>query len=82
MSITPLSTIPILQFINTVKSADAGKQREIRMDIESAKTLAFTLGMVMARLEGDMEQQISKIMSEKSTSTEILSVKLDGGNNW
>lgn len=82
MSITPLSTIPILHFINQVKSADLSKQREIRIDIDTARQLALTLGMVMSRLEGDMELQIQKILSEKSINQDEITVKLDGGTGW
>lgn len=82
MSVTPISTIPVLQFINQVKSADLSKQREIRMDIDTARQLALTLGMVMSRLEGEMELQIQKLLSERSTTQDIVTVKLDGGSGW
>jgi len=82
LSVTPISTIPVLQFINQVKSADLSKQREIRMDIDTARQLALTLGMVMSRLEGEMELQIQKLLSERSTTQDIVTVKLDGGSGW
>ncbi len=82
MSITPTNTLPIQQFINQVKSADSGKQKEIRMDIETAKQLALTLGVIMGRLEGSMEEQIAKLMSEKKDPAEVISIKLDGGTGW
>ena len=82
MSVIPLSTIPILQFINQVKSADLSKQREIRIDIDTARQLALTLGMVMSRLEGDMELHIQKLLSEKSIGQDEITVKLDGGPGW
>ena len=71
-----------MQFINQVKSADLSKQREIRMDIDTARQLALTLGMVMSRLEGEMELQIQKLLSERSTTQDIVTVKLDGGSGW
>jgi len=82
MSITPTNTVSIQQFINQVKSADSSKQKEIRLDIETAKQLAFTLGIVMSRLEGSMEESISKMLSEKKESSEVITVKLDGGTGW
>lgn len=82
MSVTPISTIPILTFINQVKSADLSKQREVRIDIDSARQLALTLGLVMTRLEGDMEVQIQKILADKSTGQDVVTVKLDGGSSW
>lgn len=80
--IPPLNTIPIQQFINQVKSAESSKQREVRLDIDSAKQLALTLGIVMSRLTTDMETIIDKILSEKKDDSEVITVKLDGGSGW
>lgn len=80
--IPPLNTIPVQQFINQVKSAEASKQREVRLDIDSAKQLALTLGIVMSRLTSDMESIIDKILSEKKDDSEVITVKLDGGSGW
>jgi hypothetical protein len=40
----PLNTAPIQQFISQVKGADAGHAKEIKLNIQQAKSLAFTLG--------------------------------------
>ena len=48
----PINTLPIQQFISSVKSADASNAREVKLDTQSAKRLAFTLGEVLARLNG------------------------------
>jgi len=74
-----LNTIPIQQYLQQVKTADASKQREVRLTIEQAKGLAFTLGIVMSRLEGDLEQFVK---ANKGSSEEIIEVKLDGGGGW
>ena len=79
MSIEPLNTAPIQQFLQQVKSADASKAKEIRMPIEQCKNLAFTLGIVMARLNGDLEKLVSE---NKSSSNEIIEIKMDSGPNW
>lgn len=76
----PINTAPIQQFISQVKSADAGRQREIRLDIQQAKTLAFTLGIVMTRLNGDLEKIL--MQSQTNTSEEIIQISMDGGSNW
>lgn len=75
----PLNTAPIQQFISQVKAADASKQREIRLDIQNAKRLAFTLGEVMTRLNGDLEALLAKNISGEN---EVIEVKLDGGSGW
>lgn len=79
MSIEPINTVPITAFIQQVKAADSSNQKEIRLSISDAKNLAFTLGIVMARLNGDLE----KFVKENSkTSDEIISVKIDSGVGW
>lgn len=79
MSTEPLNTIPIQQFIQQVKSADAGNQKEVRIDLATAKSLAYTLGIVMSRLEGDLEKLVS---SNKSGSEEVITIKMDAGSGW
>ena len=60
MSIEPLNTSSIQQFIQQVKSAESSRARELRIDINQAKNLAFTLGIVMARLNGDLEKFVKE----------------------
>ena len=74
----PLITAPIQNFINTVKGADASQAKEVKLTMEQAKGLAFTLGIVMARLQGDME----KFVKENASKEEAVEVQMDGGNNW
>ena len=73
-----LNTIPIQQFIQTVKSADQSQARNVNIDIATAKNLAFTLGIVMSRLEGDLE----KFVAESTKSDEVIEVNVDGGAGW
>lgn len=70
--------LPIQQFINAVKGADASKQREIKLDIQTAKRLAFTLGEVMTRMNGDLEALLLK----KAEKDDVVQVQLDGGSDW
>jgi len=74
----PLNTISIQQFMSQVKSADMSNAREVRLNMQQAKNLAYTLGIVMSRLEGDLE----KLIKENSTSNETVEVRLDGGSDW
>jgi hypothetical protein len=73
----PLNTVPIQQFIKQVKSADASRAKEVKLEISQAKNLAFTLGIVMSRLNGDLEKLLAKNPEE-----EAIEVRLDGGNTW
>jgi len=75
----PLNTAPIQQFIQQVRSADAGKAKEVKLDLQQAKRLAFCLGETMSRLEGDLEEILAK---QSSGSDDIIEVKMDGGSHW
>ena len=75
----PLNTIPIQQFISQTKSADASKQKEVKLTLDQAKRLAFTLGEVMTRLNGDLEQIIAK---KASGADEVITINMDGGAKW
>ena len=56
MSTDPINTGPIQQFIKQTQAADKSNAKEIRLDIATAKNLSYTLGIVMARLNGDLEK--------------------------
>ena len=75
----PLNTAPIQQFIQQVRSADAGKAKEVKLDLQQAKRLAFCLGETMSRLEGDLEKILSR---QSSGSDDVIEVKMDGGSHW
>jgi hypothetical protein len=76
----PLNTLPLIQYLQQVKQADTSRAQEIRIPIDRAKALAYTLGMVMSRLEGDLEKYV-KEYSEREDA-EVVQVQLDGGANW
>lgn len=80
MSIEPVNTVPLQQFIQQVKSAENSRAKEVRLDITQAKNLAFTLGIVMSRLHGDLEQLVAQ--SNQSASNEVINIQLDGGAGW
>ena len=75
----PLNTAPIQQFISQVKSADASQAKDVKLNIQQAKRLAFTLGEVMSRLNGDLEQILAR---KNSGNDEVINVTMDGGTGW
>ena len=75
----PLSTVAIQQFIQQVKAADNSHAKEVKLDLLTAKNLAYALGIVMTRLNGDLEKLLT---SQARGDNEVIEVKLDGGNNW
>lgn len=78
MSIEPINTVPIQQFIKQVQSAEASKAKEIRLDIATAKNLAFTLGIVMSRMSGDLEKFVKE--NANGSSDQTIEIKFDQGN--
>ena len=72
----PINTFPIQQFIQQVRSAELSQQKEIKLDIKTAKTLAFCLGEVSAKLLEDYDTMLKQL--QQSQGSEIT-VKMDGG---
>ena len=75
MSVEPLNTAPIQQFIQQTRAADNSRAKEVKLSIDQAKTLAYTLGMVMTRLEGDLEKLVAE---SRSSTADTIEIKLDG----
>lgn len=72
----PINTIPLQQFIQQVKAADLSQQREIKLDIKTAKALAYCLAEINARLLTDYDQLLNKVMQ---STGQAVSVQMDGG---
>jgi len=70
--------MPIQQLIQMVKVAEQSRAKEVRLDINQAKTLAFTLGEVMARLHGDLEAVLDKKI-EKLNQDQVIEINMDSG---
>lgn len=77
MSSNPINTVPVQQFIQQVKAAEQGQQREIRLDIKTAKVLALTLGEITSRLTQDYEELFYKL--RQSADNQVINVTMDGG---
>jgi hypothetical protein len=77
MPFEPVNTVPLQQFIQQVKSAENSRAKEIKLDIAQAKNLAFTLGIVMSRLHGDLEKLVLENKQES-----VIEVQLDGGSGF
>ena len=70
--------MPIQQLIQMVKVAEQSKAKEVRLDINQAKTLAFTLGEVMTRLHGDLEKILDEKI-EKLNQEQVIEINMDSG---
>jgi len=73
---SPINTVPIQQFIQQVKAADITQQREIKLDIKTAKALAYCLGEVSAKLLEDYDTIFRRL---ESSSGGAVTVQMDGG---
>lgn len=78
-TVDPINTIPLQQFIQQVKSADASRSKDIRIPIDQAKNLAFTLGIVMSRLQGDLEKLV---VDSKNNNEEVIEVNIGGSSTF
>jgi len=79
MSIEPLNTQPLQQLIAIVKQADASRAKEVKIPIDQAKNIAFTLGIVMARMNGDLE----KFVKENRGGAEDITIQLGSSSaDW
>lgn len=74
----PINTIPIQQFIQQVKTAELSNQREIKLDIKTAKILALSIAEISSRLIQDYEQILSNVNT--NIQNEPITVQMDGGN--
>jgi hypothetical protein len=72
-----INTLPLQQFIQQVKAAELNQQKEIRIDIKTAKNLALTLGELTSKLLEDYDKILSEL--KQSQGTGDITVRMDGG---
>ena len=75
----PLNTSSIQNFIQMVKSAEGSNAKEVRLPMSQAKNLAFTLGITMSRLHGDLEKFVKE---NNKGNDEVIEVNMDVGGKW
>lgn len=73
----PINTLPISAFLSTLKAAELSQQREIKLDIQTARVLAICLGEVTARLAEDYDTIFQKL---SSSLMQDVTIKFDGGS--
>ena len=75
----PLNTASLQRFIEQVKGADLGNQKEVRIDINTAKHITYTLATVLASLAGDYEALMTHNKQKEAGKEETVNVQVDGG---
>lgn len=79
MQTEPLNTIPLQQFIQRVRSADRSNAKDVKLTMQEAKDLAFTVGIVMSRLEGDLERYVKEA---GDGANEVINVEVGSKPGW
>lgn len=73
----PINTVPLQQFIQQVKAAELANQKELRIDIKSAKLLALAIAEVSAKLIEDMDELMLRLQQANNGD---ITIRMDGGN--
>lgn len=72
----PINTVPLQQFIQQVKAAELSQQKEVKLDMKSAKLLALAIGEVTAKLIEDMDELMTRL---QQNSNGDITIRMDGG---
>jgi hypothetical protein len=72
-----INLTPITQFIQLLRAAELGQQREIKMQIQQARLLNLALAEIMDKINTDYESMYNSL--KKSVDNEVVSVTMDGG---
>lgn len=75
-----INTSSISAFIKRVQSAELQNEKEVRLNIKDAKILTYTLGLVMTRLTGKLEELY--VSKKTDNSEEVIQITMDGGKGW
>ncbi len=72
----PINTQPIQQFIQQVKAADLTQQKEVKLDLKTAKALAYCISDLNARLLENYDVILQRVLQNTGES---VSIQMDGG---
>jgi hypothetical protein len=69
-----INTLPIENFLEKARIAVKSNQKQVVLDIKDAQALYDSLAVVMTRLTGKLDEQLSKPQEETA-----IEVSMDGG---
>ena len=69
-----INTLPIENFLEKARIASKSNQKQVVLDIKDAQALYDSLAVVMTRLTGKLDEQLSKPQEET-----VIEVSMDGG---
>ncbi len=73
----PINTLPLQQFIQQVKAADLSQQKQVVLDIKTAKNIAFCLAEINAKLLEDYDIILKRL--EQNSNSGTVTIQMDGG---
>jgi len=68
---------PVTQFIQLLRAAELGQQKEVKLSIQQARLLNLALTEMLDKINKDFETMLNEF--KKSSDTEVISVSMDGG---
>ena len=74
-----INLTPISQFIQTVRAAELGQQKEVKLPIAQARLLTLALSEIMDKLNQDYETMFHQLKKSVDQETSTISVTMDGG---
>lgn len=69
-----INTLPIENFLEKAKIAARTNQKTVNLELKEAVALSDCLAIVMTRLAGKLDEQLSKERPE-----DVITVNMDGG---
>lgn len=72
-----INTTPLTQFAQTVRAAQLGQSKEVKMPIQQAILLSLALVEIQDKLIRDYESMVNDLKG--NVSSEVISVSMDGG---
>ena len=69
-----INTLPIENFLEKARIASKSNQKQVILDIKDVQALYDSLAVVMTRLTGKLDEQLSKPQEET-----VIEVSMDGG---
>jgi hypothetical protein len=72
-----INLTPITQFVQLLRAAELGQQKEIKVTIQQARLLSLALTELQDKLLQDYETLYNTL--KNSQNTEVVTVQLDGG---
>lgn len=71
-----INTYPLVNFIQQIKAAELSQQKEVKIDIKTAKQIALTLAEVLAKVNQDYDTLLKNL---QKTTGDTVTVQFDGG---